>query len=153
MVALLKFVDSLASADSEYLKHLLLANHILLQYASQELKARLIAFDKGLISCQQLLDVLVAPFVKLGHKALELQGTSQKGVLDGHTVCWFEPIAAALQGFPVQDSEGVGSFKIAVRPQKRLELVKALLKSQLLEVSWSITYTHKAEIQRILEML
>lgn len=143
MAALLSFVDSLASADSDDLRNLLKNNAPMsCQAAARELRTRLIAFDMGLITCQQLLETLVPPFIKLGRKAIQLQGTSAQGHLDVIAKCWCNQVTAVLAGDIVKDSHGVACFKIVVRPEKRLEVVKAMLKSDLVEVSlrmsWSI---------------
>lgn len=93
------------------------------------------AYDRGIISCQKLLDVLVAPFVKLGRKAINLCGTSNEGALDWLTHYWGAIAISVLTGIPIEvNVEEARVLAPVMVPQKRSELVKEMVKAKLEEV-------------------
>lgn len=144
MAGLLGYVESLASEkESGYSRSPLdpLVITWMHHTAARELRAHTLAFDKGFISCQRVLEVLVEPFIKLGKKAIEAEGTGSADLLDTPINSWFHGITAALIGDVVQESYGVGRVDLVLRHDKRLELVNALLKSKLVEVSLRLILT------------
>lgn len=80
-----------------------------------------------------------------GHRAIQLQCTVAAGCLDEYTTLWCDAITDVLSGAVAKDSHGVGCFRVMVRPEKRLELVRALLKSRMVEVSSSIQNLSKCK--------
>lgn len=132
MAALVSLMDDLVSDKKQRLR--LRTSSPSYEAVREQLRVYLKAFDKGLVPCQQLMEILVPPFVKLGRKAIALQGSNEEGILDAYTTIWCREITTALAGDIVRDSQGVGSFLIVVRPEKRLELVRAILNAELLEV-------------------
>lgn len=104
------------------------------QAIQREISAHGIAFDQGLVPCQRLVEILMVPFLKLGQKAIQLQGTSAEGLLDDLASCCFTHSVAVISGDLVRDSQGVRKFRPVLQPKKRSELVKALLKAAVVEV-------------------
>lgn len=135
---LLSFVDLVASQNSDKLPELVRSAPPC-EEVKQGLLAQAKAFDQGLFSCQRLLDVAVAPFFKLGRKAVQLQGTESQGCLDAFASRWGTAVVRIFSGDQATDSEGILRVFPVLRPLKRAELVKALSKTQLIEVRFRVS--------------
>lgn len=100
------------------------------------------AFDQGLISCQRLIDVVVPPFLKLArHASLAPVPGSNAAARK----CWhvknslfhswshggLQRLLAVAMG---RSSDGSPIAAQLLRPQKRAEFVKTLLKNHFAEV-------------------
>lgn len=133
MGPLLTFVDSVASASSANLQDILWRSPSD-GTVELELLAHGKAFDQGLITSQRLLDVAVAPFFKLGLKAIQLQGSSLEGILDDLAMAWAGLSCTVLSGEVVAKEQGAYRFYRVLQPSKRDELVKAFVKAKLAEV-------------------
>lgn len=133
MCILLSFVDSVSSETSVVIPNLL-RDAPSLDTVEPELLAQGKSFDQGIISSQRLLEVVVGSFMKLARKAVLLQGTCAKGYLDSFVLSWGAAVCAVFTGQLIKDSNGTFRFFPVRRPLKRAELVKALVKTKLLEV-------------------
>lgn len=102
----------------------------------QELLIQGRAFDLGFIPCQRLVDILVPPFLKLGHKANDLQVGGVQSVLDGIANTWGRSAIQVISGKFCHREDGIEvQSALVLRPQKRADLVRALLRSGKVEVS------------------
>lgn len=138
MGALLNFVESVASENMSSLPELV-QNAPSREMVKNELLAQGKAFDQGLIPNQRLFEMIVAPYFKLGRKAVQLQGTTSQGCLDAFARCWGASISTVFSGDKVMDSQGIARLSLVLRPLRRAELVKALRKTKLIEVRFRVT--------------
>lgn len=95
-------------------------------------------FDLGLIPCKKVLDILLPPFLKLARKAIQVKGTRAEKVLEAFALDWCKAATTVISGVFVKDSLGVFRLHPVMRVQKRSELIKALLRANLMEVSCCI---------------
>lgn len=130
---LLRTLDDLASEDSSSLRNRSITTP-LKDDIKTEFRAQGLAFDHGLIPCQRLVEIYMAPFLKLARKAFQLQGTSYGGLLEEYASCCSVTAATVIYGDLVQDSRGVQKIQQVLQPHKRSELVEALLKANAAEV-------------------
>lgn len=94
------------------------------------------AFDKGVIPCERLVEVLVPPFLKLV-RAVSYEPSAADRYL--HDTCsnllheWNKGISNALVG-SFRDSPGGRQYSQNLSPRKRAEFVKALMAAKFPEV-------------------
>lgn len=101
------------------------------------LRDHAIAFEKGSISCQRMLEVSLAPFIKLARKISQEPGPEifkSMRVVDKLYTGFSSAITGLLAVDVVQDSQGVVLPVNLLSLRKRAELVKALLKGKIAEV-------------------
>lgn len=102
------------------------------------------AFQRGLISCERLVEVLVPPFLKLAGKAnLEQQSREQPadgqptGTADKYMFRWSAELHEIVSG---NTSQGIFQIQQVLSPKKRKELVKAVLAAKFPEVQIGIIW-------------
>lgn len=91
------------------------------------------SFDRGLISCQRLVDVSFVPYLKLA--SANASRALGQGTRDRLLVGWFTDLGHILNLATFCDNGGgiVRDVRL-LRPQKRVQLVKALLRAKVPEV-------------------
>lgn len=109
------------------------------------------AFDSGIITREQLVKVLVPPFLKLIARvshSLPESDSHLRAICDTLLCKWDKALSVILIGSSVPDGQGGSRLQMALRPQKRVELVKALVNAKYPEVrlrlSWHACTTHRA---------
>lgn len=103
------------------------------------------AFDRGFITLQRLMEVLITPFAKLAARVSQMQNpeminskTPEGGAhllreaLFGN---WSKSILKVIEGHNAEGAQGLPNRTIPlIRPEKRTELIKAMLKAQFHQV-------------------
>lgn len=100
------------------------------------------AFDRGLISCARLVEVLAPPYLKLAcSMRRDRQHESQAlDALSEMFINWKAALVEALAGEMKKDSQGEWCTKLILQPQKREELLKALVANRFPEVRVSVIH-------------
>lgn len=145
--SLIHFIDSQVAADgsassSTYpLQVLVDMSRKMIEY----LPAHGVAFDRGLISCERLMEVLVRPFLKLTHKYSREEPSPMLGEHRGQNMGTTERfflgwsmVLGHLLGEGRQGSQHEIRPELrTLRTKKRQDLVKALLAAKFPEVCHS----------------
>lgn len=111
-----------------------------------KLEAFLAGYEGGLLSVQNLLEILVSPFLKIAKRVNVSQKKSvstpdnskllaEKSMLDSLLHDWDRALVFIVRGPYVLDSKGVWRMSPKISPEKRAKVLRAMMTAKFPQVS------------------
>lgn len=116
----------------------------------QNLPAHGDAFERGLISCERLFEVLVPPFLKLLNKVSAKEDPPADSLVlkacNNLFTIWHKALAYTLAGDYDQDSSGDWKYVQILGPRKRAQFVRTLMAAKFPEVRTVRKHTTQTKV-------